>query len=90
MGERGANRDPATPDDIAAMRRLARAAIEAGALGFSTSRTLNHRDLAGNPTPTLTAAEDELTGIALALKDARGPAFCNSSPTSSTRKRNSR
>ncbi|MFO1115456.1 MAG: amidohydrolase family protein [Beijerinckiaceae bacterium] len=70
MGERGANRDPATPDDIAAMRRLARAAIEAGALGFSTSRTLNHRDSAGNPTPTLTAAEDELTGIALALKDA--------------------
>ncbi len=70
MGERGANRDPATPDDIAAMRRLARAAIEAGALGFSTSRTLNHRDSAGNPPPTLTAAEDELTGIALALKDA--------------------
>jgi N-acyl-D-aspartate/D-glutamate deacylase len=70
MGERGANREPATADDIAAMRRLARTAIEAGALGFSTSRTLNHRDSAGNPTPTLTAAEDELTGIALALRDA--------------------
>jgi N-acyl-D-aspartate/D-glutamate deacylase len=70
MGERGANREPATPDDIAQMARLARAAIEAGALGFSTSRTLNHRDSEGNPTPTLTAAEDELVGIALGLKAA--------------------
>jgi N-acyl-D-aspartate/D-glutamate deacylase len=71
MGERGADREPATPKDIALMAQIAREAVEAGALGFSTSRTLNHRSSDGKPTPTLTAAEDELLGIALALRDAR-------------------
>jgi N-acyl-D-aspartate/D-glutamate deacylase len=70
MGERGANREPATPADIAAMAAIARRAAEAGALGFTTSRTLNHRTSDGQPTPTLTAGEDELTGIAMGLKAA--------------------
>ena len=70
MGERGANREDATPADIAAMASLAKGAMEAGALGFSTSRTLNHRTSDGQPTPTLTASEDELTGIALGLAAA--------------------
>jgi len=70
MGERGANREPATEADIAAMAAIAKRAVEAGALGFSTSRTLNHRTSDGQPTPTLTAAEDELMGIALGLKAA--------------------
>ncbi len=70
MGERGANRDPATPADIADMAAIARDAVKAGALGFSTSRTLNHRTSDGQPTPTLTAAEDELVGIAMGLKAA--------------------
>jgi len=70
MGERGANREDATADDIAQMRDLATAAMQAGALGFSTSRTLNHRTSDGQPTPTLTASEEELTGIAMGLADA--------------------
>jgi N-acyl-D-aspartate/D-glutamate deacylase len=70
MGERGANRDPATEDDIAQMQELARQAMLAGALGFSTSRTLNHRTADGQPTPTLTASEAELTGIAKGLQQA--------------------
>ena len=70
MGERGANREPATKADIAAMAALAERAARAGALGFSTSRTLNHKTSDGQPTPTLTAAEDELTGIAMGLAAA--------------------
>jgi N-acyl-D-aspartate/D-glutamate deacylase len=67
MGERGARRDVATAHDIDAMARLAREAIEAGALGFTTSRTLNHRTSRGEYTPTLTAEADELIGIAQAI-----------------------
>jgi N-acyl-D-aspartate/D-glutamate deacylase len=70
MGERGANREPASAADIAQMAEIAKVAAEAGALGFTTSRTLNHRTSDGQPTPTLTAGEDELTGIALGLKAA--------------------
>nr|MBP6546539.1 amidohydrolase family protein [Phenylobacterium sp.] len=70
MGERGANREDATDADIAAMAAMARKAMEAGALGFSTSRTLNHRTSDGQPTPTLTASEAELTGIAMGLAAA--------------------
>jgi N-acyl-D-aspartate/D-glutamate deacylase len=67
MGERGANRDPATSEDNSAMAALAEDAVRAGALGFSTSRTLNHRTSTGEYTPTLKAGEDELTAIAGAM-----------------------
>lgn len=72
MGERGANREPATQADIHAMAALAKRAMEAGAIGFATSRTLNHRTSDGQPTPTLTAGEDELTGIAMGMAAANG------------------
>jgi N-acyl-D-aspartate/D-glutamate deacylase len=70
MGERGANLEPATADDIAQMRRISADAMRAGALGFSTSRTLNHKTVKGDPTPSLRATEEELHGIAMGLKDA--------------------
>lgn len=68
MGDRGAAREPATEADIAAMAQLAGEAVQAGALGFSTSRTILHKSSDGSNTPTLGAAEKELTGIALGLK----------------------
>ncbi|KUI41518.1 amidohydrolase [Mycobacterium sp. IS-1590] len=67
MGERGARNEPATPDDIAAMARLVQEGIEAGALGFSTSRTLGHRAIDGEPVPGTFAAEDELFGLGRAM-----------------------
>jgi len=70
MGERGASREDATAEDIDAMGRLARQGIEAGALGFTTSRTRNHRTSTGDWTPTLTAAADELAGIATLMAES--------------------
>ena len=70
MGQRGADREPADATEIAAMAAIATRAMQAGALGFSTSRTLNHRTSDGQPTPTLTAAEDELEGIAMGMAAA--------------------
>ena len=67
MGRRGFEREPATAEDRAEMARLAREGIAAGALGFSTSRAIAHKTLAGEPTPTLGAAEIELAEIAAGL-----------------------
>ena len=67
MGERGARNDAATPEDIAAMAQLVEEGIRAGALGFSTSRTIVHRAIDGEPVPGTFAAEDELFGIGRVL-----------------------
>jgi N-acyl-D-amino-acid deacylase len=67
MGDRGARNEAATPEDIEAMKRLVKEAIAAGALGFSTSRTVAHTAIDGEPVPGTFAAEDELFGIGSAL-----------------------
>jgi N-acyl-D-aspartate/D-glutamate deacylase len=70
MGERAARREAATADDVAAMRQIAAEAVRAGALGFSTSRSKNHRTATGDLIPSMGAEEAELTGIAKGLTDA--------------------
>jgi N-acyl-D-aspartate/D-glutamate deacylase len=70
MGERGANREPATADDLARMSRIVREAMAAGAMGFSTSRTFFHRSSDGTTTPTHEAAEAEFDALAMALASA--------------------
>jgi N-acyl-D-aspartate/D-glutamate deacylase len=67
MGERGAKNEPATPDDVEQMAAIVREAILAGALGFSTSRTIIHRAVDGEPVPGTFAAEAELFGIGRVL-----------------------
>jgi N-acyl-D-aspartate/D-glutamate deacylase len=70
MGDRAINLENANQGDIAQMRQIAKDAMQAGAFGFSTSRSLSHKTLRGDPTPTLRAQEEELRGIALGMKDA--------------------
>ena len=70
MGERGAHREPATAEEIARMRELTAEAIRAGALGFSTTRTMVHRTADGDLTPTIGAADAEMIAIAEGLRDA--------------------
>ncbi|NRA03832.1 MAG: amidohydrolase family protein [Myxococcales bacterium] len=67
MGDRGAKNEPANAEDILEMARIVGEAIQAGALGFSSSRTLVHRAIDGEPVPGTFAAEDELFGIGDAL-----------------------
>ena len=72
MGERALNLEDANQEDIARMRQITAEAVRAGAFGFSTSRTLAHKTLAGDPHPGLRAQENELMGIAMGMKDAGG------------------
>ncbi len=75
MGERAIAREVATDDDIAQMRGIVEDALRAGAIGFSTSRTLAHRTAAGELTPTYNAAHKELIGVGRALGVSPGAAF---------------
>jgi N-acyl-D-aspartate/D-glutamate deacylase len=70
MGERGAHNEPATPEDIVAMAAIVEEGIAAGALGLSTSRTIMHTAVNGEPVPGTFAAEDELFGLGDALARA--------------------
>ena len=75
MGERGVANEDATTDDIAEMARHVREAIRAGAVGFSSSRSLNHKDLDGELVPGTFASVDELVGLAQAVVDGGGGLF---------------
>jgi N-acyl-D-amino-acid deacylase len=68
MGERGRVNEPATADDLDMMGRIVAEALDAGAVGFSTSRTIGHRALWGEVAPGTFAADDELLAIATAMR----------------------
>jgi N-acyl-D-aspartate/D-glutamate deacylase len=72
MGRRGANREPATAEDLARMRALAKEAIEVGALGFATSRFTIHKTESGSPIPSYEAAREEIEEIARGVVDGGG------------------
>lgn len=67
MGERGAHNEAATQEDISRMAAIVRDALRAGAVGFSTSRTIGHRAKNGELVPGTYASEDELLGIGRTL-----------------------
>ncbi|GAC1574618.1 MAG: amidohydrolase family protein [Sphingomicrobium sp.] len=75
MGERGANLEAATEEDLIRMRGLATEAIRAGALGISTSRNLFHRFRSGAFAPSVKTEEEELLALAGGLKDAGAGVF---------------
>ena len=70
MGERGATLEPPTADDLGEMRRLTKEAIEAGALGVSTSRTYAHQFRDGRPAPSVNTEDQEVLALAEGLRDA--------------------
>ncbi|MGF7150139.1 N-acyl-D-aspartate/D-glutamate deacylase [Sphingomonas zeicaulis] len=78
MGERGANLEPATLEDLVEMRRHVREAVQAGALGVASSRNLFHRFRSGALAPSVTTDLDEVLALAEGLKDAGAGVFqCN-------------
>jgi N-acyl-D-amino-acid deacylase len=72
MGDDAATNAAATPEQVAIMARVVQEAIEAGAFGFTTSRTLGHKALDGRPVPGTYAALDELQGVAAAVVRGKG------------------
>ena len=68
MGERALAHERATPDEIHAMQTLLREALQAGAAGFSTGRSDNHRTSEGKDTPAANATADELRALAQAFE----------------------
>jgi len=69
MGERGANNSEATPEEVTAMANIVKEGLEAGALGFSTTRTILHRAADGELAPGTTADREEVVGIGRAMGD---------------------
>ncbi|HTX97683.1 MAG TPA: amidohydrolase family protein [Mycobacterium sp.] len=72
MGQRGADREPATTEDLAKMRALAKEAMEVGALGFASSRLTIHKTESGLPIPSYDAAREEIEEIARGVVDGGG------------------
>jgi len=72
MGKRGAAQERATADDLAAMAKIVREGIRAGALAFSTNRLPLHTSIHGDPVPGTFADREELQALAQAVIDGGG------------------
>src|SRR5881296_1685592 len=68
MGEECSERD-ATQAELEVMRRVVRESLEAGALGLSITRNMNHFDIAGKRIPAACAPESELFALADVLRE---------------------
>ena len=75
MGQRGRDNESPTAEDLAEMARLVEEAMRAGAVGFSTSRTIGHRSIGGDPVPGTFADRDELVALAQAMQRADSGVF---------------
>jgi N-acyl-D-amino-acid deacylase len=75
MGERGADLEPPSDQDLAEMRRLTADAVRAGAVGVSTSRNLAHRFKNGRPAPSVSTEDEEVLALADGLRDAAAGVF---------------
>ena len=72
MGQRGVDREPPTAEDLAMMRKLAAEAVQAGAVGFASSRLTLHKTAGGQPIPSYEAQHAEIEAIARGVDDAGG------------------
>ncbi|MGV0850571.1 N-acyl-D-amino-acid deacylase family protein [Mycolicibacterium phlei] len=72
MGQRGVDREPATAEDLALMRKLAAEAVQVGALGFASSRFTLHKTESGRPIPSYDADRAEIEAIARGVRDGGG------------------
>ncbi len=72
MGERALNREAANAQDIDQMQQLLKEGLAAGAVGFSTSRTILHRSLHGEQIPTYKTATEELKQLGEMLDGDQG------------------
>ena len=75
MGQRGADRERPTDDDLAEMTRIVTEAVRAGALGVTTSRSIMHRTVSGELAPTITSEEREFAALAMGLQKAGSGVF---------------
>jgi N-acyl-D-amino-acid deacylase len=75
MGQRGRDNEDPSADDMKQMSDLVEQAMRAGALGFTTSRTIGHRSIAGDPVPGTFAEVEELVALGEAMKRAGSGVF---------------
>ncbi len=75
MGQRGRDNEDPTQADLDEMATLVEEAMRAGAVGFSTSRTIGHRSIGGDPVPGTFAETDELVALAEAMERAGSGVF---------------